>query len=238
MTQESATAGRLLTTMPLHAITSMYGEAGLRERLSLELSALPGGDRERAERALVLASRLHAGDRRQREPYVNHLLRVTTRMMSHYRVCDPDVVCAGLLHDSVEDHGADIAAGGREAAFAVLAGQFGSRVARLVAAVTNPEYEAGADRDARYREHVAASLEGDPWARVIKVSDFTDNGVGLIHTTGPKVARLAAKYRPLVPVLRELVVRADTPLQLEVKARIVRQLDNAERRFESILDRR
>ena len=33
---------------------------------------------------------------------------------------------------------------------------------------------------------VTASLHATPWARVIKVSDFTDNAVGLIHTTGPK----------------------------------------------------
>ena len=26
-----------------------------------------------------------------------------------------------------------------------------------------------------------------PWARVIKASDFTDNAVGIIHTTGPKL---------------------------------------------------
>ena len=31
-------------------------------------------------------------DRRQREPYASHLLRVTTRLLSHYRPADPDVV--------------------------------------------------------------------------------------------------------------------------------------------------
>jgi hypothetical protein len=34
----------------------------------------------------VLASRIHARDRRQREPYCNHLLRVMIRILSHYRV--------------------------------------------------------------------------------------------------------------------------------------------------------
>jgi hypothetical protein len=34
---------------------------------------------------------------------------------------------------------------------------------------------------------------------VLKVSDLTDNGVGLIYTTGPRAARLARKYAPLVP---------------------------------------
>lgn len=74
-----------------------------------------------------------------------------------------------------------------EAALAVLAGRFGARVADLVCAVTNPEYDPERDRHEQYRAYVTASLDRNPWARVIKVSHFTDNGVGVIHTTGPKV---------------------------------------------------
>jgi hypothetical protein len=74
-------------------------------------------------------------------------------------------------------------------------------VASLVEAVTNPDYAPGRDKDEQYRAHVTESLIGNPRARVIKVSDFTDNGVGVIHTTGPKAIRLARKYAPLVPVL-------------------------------------
>src|SRR5215469_3559668 len=59
---------RLLATMPLHAITSMHGEAGLRERLTIGAEGFPAADRDRITRALGLASRLHAHDRRQREP--------------------------------------------------------------------------------------------------------------------------------------------------------------------------
>ena len=87
----------------------------------------------------------------------------------------------------------------------------------------------------QYRDHVTESLDGNPWARVIKLSDFTDNGVGVIHTTGPKVRSAATKYAPLVPVLRELAGRADTPLADDVKAHIADQLDLAEQRFSAIL---
>jgi hypothetical protein len=69
---------------------------------------------------------------------------------------------------------------------------------------------------------------------VIKASDFTDNAVGLIHTTGPKLFKLAGKYRPLVPVLRELILRPDTPLDSDVKDMVAGQLDNAEDRFAAI----
>jgi len=292
-------ARRLLATMPLHAITTTYGEEGLRERFAQEIAVFGQADRRRLERALALAGRLHAADRRQREPYVNHLLRVAIRILCYYGVRDPDVACAALLHDAVEDHPAELAAdgeqqtasavasgqqvrdggqrasavsqetapttdggqkaadgglvaadggqqtegadqkaadGGPQAALATVAGEFGPRVAELVAGVTNPVWRPGQDQHEQYREHVAASLENCPWARVIKVSDFTDNGVGLIHTTGSALDRLAGKYAPLVPVLREMIARPDTPLSDQAKAHIISQLDLAAERFGAISD--
>ena len=116
----------------------------------------------------------------------------------------------------------------------MLAGQFGARTADLVAAVTNPGWEPGRDEHEQYREHVLASLAASPWARVIKASDFTDNAVGIIHTTGPKLSKLARKYGPLVPALRELILRPDTPLDADVKDMIAAQLDAAQGRFAAI----
>jgi len=243
-------APRMLLSMPLHAITEVYGEAGLRERFALELLELPPGDRRQLEEALELAARLHADDRRVREPYLNHLLRVAIRIVKYYGVRDVDVLTAALLHDAVEDHPAELAGLGpggldpaghthaelTEAALAVLARRFNPRVAELVHSVTNPQYDPGRDRHEQYREHVAANLERDPWARVIKVSDFTDNGVGVIHTTYDKARSSAIKYRPLVPKLRELVGRPDTPLSVAAKDHILDQLDLAEERFAAILD--
>ncbi len=66
---------------------------------------------------------------------------------------------------------------------------------------------------------------------MIKASDFTDNAAGLIHTTGPKLAKLADNYAPPIPVLRDLILRSDTPSNPQVKELIVRQLDNAADRF-------
>ena len=227
---------RLVATMPLHAITSTYGEEGLRARFAAEIEAWPEADQRRLNQALALAGQLHATDRRAREPYVNHLLRVAIRIMSHYGVRDADVICAALLHDAVEDHPAELTGGRAEqpAALAVLADQFGPRVAELVGAVTNPPYAPDRDQDEQYREHVADSLRDNPWARVIKASDFTDNGVGLIHTTGPRLYRLAGKYAPLVPVLRELIARPDTPLDAAAKEHILAQLDRAADRFAAL----
>jgi (p)ppGpp synthase/HD superfamily hydrolase len=236
-------AARMLLSMPLHAITEVYGEEGLRDRFLLEVDAFPPAEAEQLREALGLAAKLHAGDRRVREPYLNHLLRVAIRIVKYYGVRDVDVLTAALLHDAVEDHPAELgklATGTHqeltEAAIAELARRFNPRVAELVRSVTNPEYDPERDRHEQYREHVAASLDRDPWARVIKVSDFTDNGVGVIHTTAAKAFSSATKYRPLVPKLRELVGRPDTPLSLAAKDHILDQLDLAEERFAAILD--
>ena len=221
--------------MPLHAITYDYGEEGLRARFAAEIARLPGpAGRQQATQALELAGRLHAGDRRQREPYVNHLLRVALRINCHYGVDDPDIITAALLHDAVEDHAGVLSPDGRGGAAAVLRNRFGSRVAGLVLDVTNPEYPPGTDRHRQYREHVIQSLTASPWARLIKASDFTDNGVGIIHTRGPKAVKLARKYAPLVPALTDLIARPDTPLAPPVKARILTQFLAAQERFAAI----
>lgn len=223
--------------MPLHTISDVYGESGLRARLHGEASELSNA--EEITDALALATELHRDDNYGREPYINHILRVGIRIISHYEVDDPEVVIAGLLHDAVEDHAGELASArsGQHtaAAVAVLAERFGQRVADLVAVVTNPVFDPGRDRYEQYRENIASRLDLNPWARVVKLSDFTDNGVGILYATGSHLRKLATKYQPLTPVYRELVTRADTPLADHVKAHILEQLDLADERFDAIL---
>lgn len=232
-----------LLVLPLHTVTEEFGQAGLRERLAREIEGLPAEHRAQLGRALDLASELHRDDHRMREPYVNHLLRVTTRILCYYHVRDVDVLTAALLHDAAEDHAAELAgrsepieyADAVPLALAALADRFGARVAGLVGAVTNPAYTAERDEHEQYREHLAQSLAANPWARVIKLSDFTDNGVGIRWTTADKGRRSAIKYRPLIPILRALLDRPDTPLEPGAKLHIHHQLTTAERRFDEIL---
>jgi len=230
-----------LRTMPLHAITEVYGEEGLRDRFALEIKELPEPTREQLSAVLDYVSELHKGQRRVREPYLNHLLRVALRILCYYRITDVEVLTAALLHDAVEDQPWRIT-GQPETdppptteALLIIAQRYGHRVARLVDAVTNPDYDPHRDRNEQYRNHVAEALEFEPWARVIKISDFTDNGVGIIHTTGPKLVTAATKYAPLVPILRDLLSRSDTPLDDEAKQHILEQFDLAEERFKAIL---
>ena len=230
-----------LRIMPLHAVTEVYGQAGLRRRLALELHRLPEGDRGAVSGAARWAARLHEGQCRSREPFINHPVRVTLRMMCHYQVIDPEVLIAGLLHDVVEDQPWAVAGVSGHGpppvaeALAVIAARYGPRVARLVAALTEPVRPAGVDRIGYYVNHLRVALDAQPWARVIKLSDFTDNGVGIIHSVGPVVTRSARKYSAAVPVLRELLDRPDTPLPPPVKDHIRGQLDVARWRFAAIL---
>jgi hypothetical protein len=58
--------------------------------------------------------------------------------------------------------------------------------------------------------------------------------VGIIHTTGPRMAKRAGKYGPLVPAVRELILRPETPLENDVKDMIAGQFDGALERFAAI----
>jgi hypothetical protein len=105
---------RLLPTMPLHAITTVHGEAGLEQRLLIEFAPFPARDRRRVDGACSLMSVAHGCDRRQREPCACHPLRVAIRILSRYRVRDPGLVCAALLHDTVEGHADGVGVTGSE----------------------------------------------------------------------------------------------------------------------------
>jgi len=89
---------RLIAVMPLHTITTLHGERGLRARLAIEAERLFSvADREKIGEAVQLAAVLHEHDSRQREPFINHLLRVALRILIHYDVADVDITCAAVL---------------------------------------------------------------------------------------------------------------------------------------------
>src|ERR1700759_3506873 len=92
---------------------------------------LPAETYEAVARAVEFALR-HHGD--QRRPtgvhYAEHLLEALEFLVLGAGVRDPDVLCAAVLHDVVEDTPCTVA-GVRDA--------FGPRVAELVAWVTKPD---------------------------------------------------------------------------------------------------
>lgn len=93
------------------------------------------------------------------------------------------------------------------------------------------------DEPARQRLIAALELAADLHRDDRRVREpYLNHLLGMIHTVGPKVVSSATKYRPLVPVFRDLVTRPDTPLSAAVKQHILDQLDLAEERFSAILD--
>ncbi|MFE6967242.1 HD domain-containing protein [Agromyces sp. NPDC057679] len=174
--------------------------------------------------AIAFASYVHRNDTRAqrgplpRDPYITHPLRVAVRLI-RYGVTDLDIILAGILHDTVEDHPTEIAEKfgpnlGVDTAIDVVARMFGAETARLVAAVTNPPMPQGATRARKhelYREHVADTIT-DPKVAMVKLSDFVDNAFSLGYTVGQRpqmVLNLATKYTPLVDVFETRVFQDD-----------------------------
>src|SRR5512142_430885 len=83
-------------------------------------------DKELIERAYRFAHEAHRGQKRiSGEPYINHCLAVA-QILAELRV-PPEVLAAGLLHDTVED---------TKVTLEDIRGDFGDVVASLVDGVT------------------------------------------------------------------------------------------------------
>lgn len=235
-----------LLTTPLHTITEQYGQVGLEQRFQLETERFSTSDQQSLLSAQEYALELHADQRRSREPYANHILRVAIRVMSphHYGVDEPELVISSLLHDSVEDCKEKIIdtaglqaseAQQTETALRILEDKYGTRVSTIVEAVTNPPFNKTGDWMNHYREHVEEALLNTPPARVPKVSDFTDNAVGIMYSPTERLAHFATKYNAMTSMFRELIVLPDTPLSERAKTHILGQLALTDDRFKSIL---
>ena len=116
------------------------------------------------EEALLFAIRVHAGDLRKGTdvPYVSHLLSVCALVMEDGG--DEDEAIAALLHDTLEDHPAEVTKSDLEC-------RFGPRVADLVVRCTDtpPKYAGGTKapwqgRKDAYVEQIRE--EGYPLCRV------------------------------------------------------------------------
>lgn len=117
-------------------------------------------------RAADFAARRHASQQRKgtaREPYVNHLAEVAALLAETAGEPDAALVAAGWLHDTLEDTPTE-----REE----LERLFGSRVAELVAEVTDDKSLPKAERKRRQVETASGKSAG---ARAIKLADKTSN---------------------------------------------------------------
>lgn len=139
-----------------------WGQAapGLAERL-------PAGTVEQVHRAVAFASEHHGSQQRPTgAPYLEHLLEALEVLVRGAGVSDPDVLCAAVLHDVVEDTGCTLGD---------VTAAFGPRVAELVGWVTIPEPAPGQD-EATVKEEYLRGLTAAPRdAILVKLADRASN---------------------------------------------------------------
>ena len=144
-------------------------------------------------RALDFAARRHAGQRRKglsAEPYVNHLTEVALLLAEASDGKDPELVMAGLLHDTIED---------TDTTRAELVEAFGEEVAGLVFEVTD---DTSLPREERKRRQVRTAPSKSLRARMIKLADKIAN----LHSiaVSPPVGWSGRRKREYVAWAREV----------------------------------
>lgn len=123
-------------------------------------------------KAASFAAEKHRGQLRkdaESTAYINHPLEVARIVVEEGRESDPEIIAAALLHDTIED---------TETTESELAELFGTRVASLVAEVTDDKSLPKADR--KWLQVVNAQKKA-PGAALIKTADKIANVRDLIY---------------------------------------------------------
>ena len=135
--------------------------AGLREILRV---TRPDADVERIQRAYDVAASWHQGQtRRSGDPYITHPLAVATILAE--TGADDEMLCAALLHDTIEDTPYTLAA---------LSGEFGAGVAALVTGTAALDQIKGRGRRT-VSQVMAAATSADTRVLAIKLADRLHN---------------------------------------------------------------
>ena len=119
--------------------------------------------------ALDLAKKEHFGQLRDEgTPYVIHPIRVTLILIRELNIKDPNLLCAALLHDVVEDGSMTIEE---------IDNQFGLEVARIVKGVTRqkPEKESEKEKEKNKLRKIEKIASSDQKIRLVKLCDKLDN---------------------------------------------------------------
>jgi len=154
----------------------------------------PGADIPLVRRAYQFAAQAHDGQtRKSGDPYVTHPLSVA-QIITELKL-DVASVCAGLLHDCVEDTSATVEQ---------LGELFGKEVAFLVDGVTKLgklPYSTREEQQAENFRKMLLAMARDIRVILVKLCDRLDNMRSLYHLPPEKQERIAAEtmqiYAPL-----------------------------------------
>ena len=158
------------------------------------LSHHPDADLELVRRAYVFAARMHRGQlRKSGDPYIMHPLAVSHIVAQHN--LDTPSVCAGLLHDTVED---------TEATIDDVKHQFGTEIASLVKSLTKLNkinFQNRQEAQAANFRKMLIAMSKDLRVILIKLSDRLHNMRTLGNMPPEKKSRISREtldiYSPL-----------------------------------------
>ena len=163
---------------------------------------LPASTCDAVAAAVQFALRYHGEQKRPTgAPYAEHLLEAVEVLVRGAGVADPDVLCAAVLHDVVEDTPCTIE-DVREA--------FGDRIAAMVAWVTKPETADGADRKASKEAYLKGLAAAPDDAILVKLADRVSN-VQTLRRLAPQKQHeyYAQTVRYIIPLARDRAWWAD-----------------------------
>lgn len=185
------------------------------ERFFELLSAFPAPDRAVIKEAYIQAKAAHEQQMRDDgTPYILHPLRAAISLISECGIKTPDILCAMLLHDVVEDTRITIPA---------IEKLFGAPVARLVSNVTRPrtihptEERVRRDKAAKFEK----LLDADQETRIIKCADLLDN-----IRSWPNIP-CESKARKKLPRWFDEVRTYALPLAQKTNATLFHEISNA-----------
>ena len=140
------------------------------------------------------AKEAHEGQLRKftNEPYIVHPIAVSGIVYSVTE--NMDMLCAAVLHDVVEDTNKTIEE---------IEGFFGSRIADMVADLTDVSKPEDGKRSRRKTLDRLHSSEGSPQSKTIKLADLIDNTKSIV-SFDPNFARIYMhEKQALLHVLKE-----------------------------------
>src|SRR3978361_1318951 len=166
----------------------------LDQLLSEVASYHPGADLQMVRRAYQFAAAAHDGQtRKSGDPYVTHPLAVA-QIIAELKL-DVSSICAGLLHDCVEDTSATVEQ---------LSATFGKEIAYLVDGVTKLgklPYSTREEQQAENFRKMLLAMARDIRVILVKLCDRLDNMRSLNHLPPEKQERIATEtmqnYAPL-----------------------------------------
>ncbi|HJM39775.1 MAG TPA: HD domain-containing protein [Planctomycetota bacterium] len=122
-------------------------------------------------KAVELAKDKHTGQlRKDGSEFVTHPFRVALLLLEVGNLNDPNLLCAAVLHDIVED---------TELNCDDLMGDFGSKVADLVRSMTLPDLRDGQSKSDRDQVHFSALSWDGRDSQILRSSDRLDNILSL-----------------------------------------------------------